>query len=353
LGGAGAVSGRQDERPLITFFVAAYNQELTVRAAVESAFAQTWQPLEILLSDDASSDRTFAVMQEMAAGYAGPHRIRLNRNPRNLGIPGHIDRIMQLAEGAFVVQNAGDDVSAPERTERLADVWLSSGGRAKAVHSAKLRIDATGKVQGRLPEREPLDRHPPLRLLQRPPDIYGAAMGWSREVFEVFGPLGPKPLLEDYPICLRAATLGEVVYLDEPLLGYRVGGLSARAPESIGFYALYGYRLKLLRWHLSFARLYLDDMARAAPPEAAACRAQAERNIRDFGFELALAGMGRAARLRALPAAVGTSLRYRDAAPLRKNLKYLLDGPYMKWLDRRARSRGARRAAPEVASGDG
>jgi glycosyltransferase involved in cell wall biosynthesis len=326
-------------RPLVTLFVAAYNQEATVRAAVESAFAQTWQPLEILLSDDASSDRTFAVMQELAAGYAGPHRVRLNRNPENLGIPGHVDRIMQLASGAFVVQNAGDDISEPSRTERLAGTWLASGGRAKAVHSAKLRIDAQGEAQGRLPEREPLDRHPPLRLLQRPPDIYGAAMGWSRELFEVFGPLGPKPLLEDYPICLRAATLGEVVYLEEPLLRYRVGGLSARAPETIGFYALYGYRLRLLRWHRSFAEAYLDDMRRAAPPDAAACRAQAERNIRDFGFELALAEMGSAGRLRALPGALGTSLRHRDAAPLRKNLKYLLDGPYMRWLDRRAARR--------------
>jgi glycosyltransferase involved in cell wall biosynthesis len=328
-------------RPLVTFFVAAYNQEGYVRAAIESAFAQTWRPLEILLSDDASSDRTFAVMQEMAAGYAGPHRIRLNRNPRNLGIPGHIDRIMQLATGAFVVQNAGDDISAPERTERLVGTWLASGDRAKAVHSAKLRIDDRGEVQGVLPEPEPLDRHPPLRLLRKPPDIYGAAMGWSRELFEVFGPLGPKPLLEDYPICLRAATLGEVAYLEEPLLRYRVGGLSARGTETIGFYALYGYRLRMLRWHLSFARLYLDDMARAAPPDAAACRAQAERNIRDFGFELALAEMGPAARLRALPGALGSSLRHRDTAPLRKNLKYLLDGPYMKWLDRRGESRGA------------
>ena len=250
---------------------------------------------------------------------------------------------MQLGQGAFVVQNAGDDVSAPARAERLVAAWLASGGRAKAVHSAKLRMDATGAVHGLLPEREPLNRHPPLALLRRPPDIYGAAMGWAREVFEVFGPLGPKPLLEDYPICLRAATLGEVVYLEEPLLRYRVGGLSARATETMGFYALYGYRLKLLRWHLSFNRLYLDDMARAAPPDAAACRAQCERNIRDFGFELALADMGAAgARLRALPGALGAGLRHRDAAPLRKNLKRLFDAAYMTtWLDRRGEGPGA------------
>lgn len=331
-----ATDGPCAERPLVTFYVATYNQEVYVRAAVESAFAQTYRPLEILLSDDASGDDTFRIMEEMAAAYAGPHRVRLNRNPRNLGIPGHLDRIMELSEGAFVVQNAGDDISAPQRTERLVAAWLASGRRAKAVHSAKLRIDATGRVQGRLPEREPLHRHTPLALLRRPPDVYGAAMGFDREVFEVFGPLGPKPLLEDYPICLRAATLGEVIYLHEPLLRYRIGGLSWREAEPLGFYALYGHRLKRLRWHLSFSRLYLDDMAKAAPPEVAACRAQCEKNIRDFGFELALAEMGRGARVRALPGALWKSLRYRDPSLLRKNLKYLFAELYMARLDRRS-----------------
>ena len=55
------------DRPLVSFFVTAYRQEHLVRAAIEGAFAQTWQPLEILLSDDCSPDGTWRVMQEMAA----------------------------------------------------------------------------------------------------------------------------------------------------------------------------------------------------------------------------------------------------------------------------------------------
>lgn len=329
--------------PLVSFYVAAYRQEGTVRAAVESAFAQTWGPLEIILSDDCSPDGTFAVMEAMAAAYSGPHRVILNRNPRNLGIPAHTDRIMALSKGAFIVQNAGDDISVPERTGKLVAAWLDSGGRVKAVHSAKLRIDAEGRPQGLVPEREPLDRqHRPLRLLQLPaPDIYGASMGWAREIFDIFGPLGPKPLLEDFPICLRATTLGEVAYLPEPLLHYRVGGLSWREAEGIGRYALYGQRQRMLKWHLSYARAFLDDMAWQPPPDAAACHAMCVRNIRDFGYELELAAMSHRDRLRALPGAVWTGMRQRDAAPVRKTLKYLFDGPYMRWLDRRGTSGGA------------
>ena len=58
-----------EERPLVTFALFAYNQERYIREAVEGAFAQTYEPLEIILSDDCSTDRTFEIMQEMVANY--------------------------------------------------------------------------------------------------------------------------------------------------------------------------------------------------------------------------------------------------------------------------------------------
>lgn len=61
------------DRPLVTFALFAYNQEDYVREAVQDAFAQTYEPLEIILSDDCSSDRTYQIMHEMAVAYRGPH----------------------------------------------------------------------------------------------------------------------------------------------------------------------------------------------------------------------------------------------------------------------------------------
>lgn len=328
------MSPYQDTTPLATFVLIGYKQERYIRDAIAGAFAQTYQPLEIILSDDASPDRTFAIMEEMAAGYQGPHKLVLNRNPRNLGVCGHLDAIMRLAKGAFIVLNAGDDVSAPERTARLVEVWRGSGGRAKAIHSAKLRMDEAGVLHGRVPEPNPLHRHAPLDLLRSTPWIAGASMGWAREVFDVFGPLGPIPIFEDYPICLRAATLGEVIYLDEPLVRYRQGGVSWVEPQQAGHYMLYGHRLERLRWHLSFNRLFLEDMVKVAPPDAAACHRQCARNIRNFAFEIDLAGMRYWGRARALGPALWMSLKHRDQKPLRIALKYLFDGPYMRWRNR-------------------
>src|SRR5258706_790207 len=98
------------KRPLLPFVVATFNQEAYVRQAITNAFAQTYSPLEIIISDDCSRDRTFIIASEMAATYKGPHTIRLNRNPTNFGIGGHVNRIMELCRGALVIAAAGDEV---------------------------------------------------------------------------------------------------------------------------------------------------------------------------------------------------------------------------------------------------
>ena len=67
--------GNKLDRPLVTFALLSYNQETYVREAIESAFVQTYEPMEIILSDDCSSDQTFKIMKDMARNYCGPKKI--------------------------------------------------------------------------------------------------------------------------------------------------------------------------------------------------------------------------------------------------------------------------------------
>jgi len=110
------------DRPLVTFALFAYNQEKYIREAVEGAFSQTYEPLEIILSDDCSSDRTYEIMQEMAEGYRGSHRVRLRRSEVNRGLGIHIRYVVEIARGYLIVVAAGDDVSLPHRTISLVEL---------------------------------------------------------------------------------------------------------------------------------------------------------------------------------------------------------------------------------------
>ena len=80
------------DRPLISYVVTTYNIEKYVEESVKCAFAQTYSPLEIVLSDDCSTDQTFEIMKRMADEYQGPHKIVLNRNVKNMGITKHMNK---------------------------------------------------------------------------------------------------------------------------------------------------------------------------------------------------------------------------------------------------------------------
>ena len=333
-------------RPRVTFFVMAYRQEATVRAAVEGAFAQTWPDLEIVLSDDASPDGTFAIMEEMAAAYDGPHRVILNRNPTNLGICAHIDRIMELSTGEFVIQNAGDDVSRPGRTEALAGAWLASGRRAKLVCSPGRVIDAEGRDLG--PKEHSARLRPGLaaeEAVAHNMNVLGATTGWDRELFRVFGPLGPDLGVEDTVLPVRALLLGEIRQTPEPLLLWRAGGTSWADRRAItGRDYLFGARLKVMRWRVQNMERIAADLDDAPMPEArrAACRALARRRRDEAAFDVALADGSTLARLGLVKRALALARRHGSAAPLRQWLKYLLAPLYVRWLDWRYTSEDLR-----------
>ncbi len=58
---------------LVTFALFSYNQERFIREALRGALAQTYSPLQIVISDDCSQDRTFKIIQEQAAGSGQRH----------------------------------------------------------------------------------------------------------------------------------------------------------------------------------------------------------------------------------------------------------------------------------------
>jgi glycosyltransferase involved in cell wall biosynthesis len=132
-------------KPSVSFVIVAYNQERYIQAAVEGAFAQTYSPLEILLSDDRSADATPAIMAQMAADYTGPHEVRFIANPENQGIVRHVFARGREARGDIVVIAAGDDISVPDRTAALVEIFRKNPD-ALAVTSGYDVIDEDGRL---------------------------------------------------------------------------------------------------------------------------------------------------------------------------------------------------------------
>lgn len=245
-----SVEPRHPERELVTFFIGAYNQERFIREAVQGAFAQSYQPLEIILSDDCSSDATFEIMRRMAAEYRGPHRLVLNRNEPNLGLCGHVNRLLELSSGEIVVAASGDDISLPERVEKSWRAFVEHP-EISCVTFGHREIDAEGKPRSSKPAAQgTLELFTLADFIARGGlPLGGAARAYRKSVFGYFGPLSLKAATEDSTTLMRCVLLGSAAFSDQVAILYRVHGSNYYASDN-----RYSINQKRIYWQ------YLTDI---------------------------------------------------------------------------------------------
>lgn len=182
--------------------------------------------MEIILSDDASLDRTFEIMTALAQAYVGPHSVIVNRNEQNLGLIRHVEHAVGLSSGALLVAMAGDDVSAPDRASKLLAAWQAHRERTAILHSKLAAMDSSGTPTPTPPDiamKYEVIGRPLEHVIAKTSAINGATAAWTRDLFERFGPLVERNALEDTVLAFRALLLGgEIIFLADPLVQYRV-----------------------------------------------------------------------------------------------------------------------------------
>lgn len=122
--------------PRVSVLIPAYNAAPWIAAALDSVQSQTFEDWEIVAVDDASSDATPAILQSRAS-----ERIRVESNPRNLGMTANWNRCLSLAKGELVLKLDADDALKPRALEQLASAFASGDVLACGIRS--LQCDAS------------------------------------------------------------------------------------------------------------------------------------------------------------------------------------------------------------------
>lgn len=209
------------DRPLVTFALFSYNQEAFIRDAVVAALAQEYSPLEMIISDDCSSDRTYEIINEVANSYDGEIQIILNRNEINVGLIKSINKIMTLTNGEFIVMAAGDDISLTERTSVLMNKWLQCGSTACSIFTNATMIDAHGNNMGMYYTNPNVTKNVDDFIELKTCWVGGFSHGFSRKLYDKYGPITEETFQEDGAISFRAILNDGIYYLSQPTVYYR------------------------------------------------------------------------------------------------------------------------------------
>lgn len=296
-----------NKNPLVSFIVFGFKHEKFITEAVQSALSQKGPPIEIILSDDASPDRTFEIMKETAADYRGPHQVILNRNSANLGLAGHVNRAWQLCRGDFVVVQSGDDISLPDRTQKLVQRWLDSDRKLDLVCSFFEEMDDAGRATGRIKKRvvfEP-DMNKPVPEWRC--GATGACAAYSRKLYEKYGGLDNDVASEDWVFPFRAWLEGGIGLVEEPLVMHRthdasVSVMAKNVSKVTDRRTRFLRRRKMQEGTLAIAEEWLRAWRIAKKGENVAVEQALEKVVRFRRAELEAYGATLASQLRLLPA---------------------------------------------------
>lgn len=104
-----------EKLPLVSVIIPCYNTEKYVEQAVRSIMNQSYKNLEIIVTDDCSTDNSFEILKKLADEDS---RIKLFRNESNLKIVKTLNKMIDLANGKYIARMDADDISLSMRIEK-------------------------------------------------------------------------------------------------------------------------------------------------------------------------------------------------------------------------------------------
>ncbi|VVP78351.1 glycosyltransferase [Pseudomonas fluorescens] len=212
----------------------AYNQAHTVIAAAKALLAQEGEPLEIIFSDDKSSDDTYEKLLDVASNYQGIHHVSVRQSEQNKGLMAHLKEAVASSSCELIILAAGDDISTPNRAKLLLSAWGNAGEPHAVLCSDFTPIDSEGEIVPNFSEKIFSGRHTLEGLASGRSHVIGATTAITRSLFERFQPIADEVRYEDRVFPFRALLLGGgIIFLPEKLVHYRIeGGISRNKAES-------------------------------------------------------------------------------------------------------------------------
>ncbi|MBA3511524.1 glycosyltransferase [Sphingomonas sp.] len=122
--------------PRVSISIVSYNQESYIAEAIESAVAQDYPNLEVVVADDGSTDRTQEIIRQYALQY--PNLVIAVLNSRNEGITRNSNKALRACSGEFIAFMGGDDVLLAGKVAAQIDWFLNDPRRVLCGHQVEV-----------------------------------------------------------------------------------------------------------------------------------------------------------------------------------------------------------------------
>lgn len=132
----------------VSVVICTFNQQAFVQETLESVLAQTYQNMEMIVTDDGSTDDTPRILTEYARRF--PAKIHLVLHDANTGIPANFNRGLAHRTGELLVCMDGDDLMLPRKIEQQVTFLERHPEATGCYHDVDVLESETGHILGRM-----------------------------------------------------------------------------------------------------------------------------------------------------------------------------------------------------------
>ncbi len=208
-----------DTPPLVSFLIAAYNEELYIADSITSCLSQTYPNIEVCVTNDGSTDNTAEILKN---SFSHDPRVRIASFATNRGKVQAFNAAYQMATGTYFALLGADDLAYPDRIEN-AYRHLVRHGLDMVVGGLLYCDDCLQPIAKKPPVRRREDYVLETFFALNP--TWGGTMFFNRRVAEVAFPIPATLLFEDWWIGFNAAlNRMRIDYLPVNFIIYRMHG---------------------------------------------------------------------------------------------------------------------------------
>lgn len=225
-----------EQPPLVSICIPAYNAERFIAETLESALRQDYPNLEIIVSDDCSTDGTTEIVRQHES-----HGVRLLQQKKNLGMHANWNAVIRASSGSYVCKLDADDLLERQYVSSMVAV-MESHPKVTFAHCACRLIDVNGKFLGY--ERSVHSSFIRDGLEEWPRYVFGPRavniVMLRRSAFDAVGGYDERfAYTGDWKMHRDLLKVGDVFYNDNILASYRIhnigkkGVLPLQAKENV------------------------------------------------------------------------------------------------------------------------
>lgn len=197
--------------PLVSVICVCYNHARFVTEALDSVMAQTYQPIELIVIDDGSTDGSPKIIKQWIAAH--PETVML-LNGNNIGYCKTFNKAAALAKGKYLIDLSADDVLLPDRIA-IGVQSLESNPHAGVTFSDAEHVDEAGNKISLHSDRflhHTIPSGDIYKVLIERFFICSPTMMFAREVFNELGGYDETLAYEDFDFWIRSSRKYHYVY---------------------------------------------------------------------------------------------------------------------------------------------